>query len=535
MPPKRKAAASKAGGKKTKKEENIKEEQEEEMKPKTVKDAIETLKAADIGKKKAHKPDSYFPFANTATVVDDYDCMLNQTNIGHNNNKFYVIQVLQVGTMYYSWNRWGRVGEAGANANKGPIDKASAIKDFEKKFSDKTKNKWANRDSFKPVPGKYTLIEMASEEDVVDAPTISTSTAGKKVKACTLDKETQELIKLIFDNDMFKDAMKNFDIDVKKMPLGKLSKSQIAKGFEVLDEIEKELNAKKTSKLNELSSRFYTVIPHDFGRKVPPVINDVETLRQKMDMLLVLGDIELAQSLQKEKDQAEKSVVDEVPHPLDVNYGLLKCKLELLAPKSKEFKILETYTENTKSHGWYSSPGGPKIKHIWIVDRDGEGSRFKSHDGIKERKLLWHGTNVAVVAAILKSGLRIMPHSGGRVGKGIYFASENAKSAGYVRPAGKTGIMFLNEVALGKEYHITMDDCSLTQPPSGYDSIVAKGQTEPDPSKDTILTVDGKKIVVPQGKPISQPAFKTSNFSQSEYLVYKESQNRIRYLLMMEF
>lgn len=45
--------------------------------------------------------------------------------------------------------------------------------------------------------------------------------------------------------------------------------------------------------------------------------------------------------------------------------------------------------------------------------------------------MLWHGTNVAVVAAILKSGLRIMPHSGGRVGKGIYFASENSKSACY--------------------------------------------------------------------------------------------------------
>jgi hypothetical protein len=45
--------------------------------------------------------------------------------------------------------------------------------------------------------------------------------------------------------------------------------------------------------------------------------------------------------------------------------------------------------------------------------------------------MLWHGTNVAVVAAILKSGLRIMPHSGGRVGRGIYFASENGKSAGY--------------------------------------------------------------------------------------------------------
>lgn len=77
-----------------------------------------------------------------------------------------------------------------------------------------------------------------------------------KVKGCTLDKPTQELIKLIFDNDMFQSAMKKMDIgrcevwpepvnqyhlfcfffdqkDTKKMPLGKLSKVQIAKGFEV--------------------------------------------------------------------------------------------------------------------------------------------------------------------------------------------------------------------------------------------------------------------------------------------------------------
>lgn len=62
----------------------------------------------------------------------------------------------------------------------------------------------------------------------------------------------------------------------------------------------------------------------------------------------------------------------------------------------------------------------------WFQD-----ARFKAHDKVGNRKLLWHGTNVAVVAAILKSGLRIMPHSGGRVGSGIYFASENSKSAGY--------------------------------------------------------------------------------------------------------
>ena len=72
-----------------------------------------------------------------------------------------------------------------------------------------------------------------------------------------------------------------------------------------------------------------------------------------------------------------------------------------------------------------------------------------------------------------------MPHSGGRVGRGIYFASECSKSAGYVRPAGKIGIMFLTEVALGNEHHIKRDNCSLTAAPSGFHSIIARGHTEP--------------------------------------------------------
>lgn len=39
--------------------------------------------------------------------------------------------------------------------------------------------------------------------------------------------------------------------------------------------------------------------------------------------------------------------------------------------------------------------------------------------------------------------------------------------------------MFLNEVALGKEYTIITDDCSLRKPPAGYDSVVARGHQEP--------------------------------------------------------
>lgn len=48
-----------------------------------------------------------------------------------------------------------------------------------------------------------------------------------------------------------------------------------------------------------------------------------------------------------------------------------------------------------------------------------------------------------------------------------------------MRPSKNTGVMLLNEVALGKEYTITQDDPSLTEAPAGYDSVVARGTLEP--------------------------------------------------------
>lgn len=540
MPPaKRKAGgAAGRGGKKSKTEPVAAAEQ-----PSAARQMVDALKKADDDRRKTAKVDSYCcQLASNGHVVDDFDCMLNQTNIGYNNNKYYVIQVIESAGRYYSWNRWGRVGEPGANALKGPTTRDSAIADFKKKFQDKTKNKWDERDNFKAHPGKYTLLEMGEDDEDDDddstpqqqqkAP-VSTTDA-KNYLPCTLDDSTQDLIKLIFDTDMFNDAMKNLEIDVKKMPLGKISKSQIAKGFEALERIEDAINNNRTSQLAELSSLFYTLIPHNFGRQRPPTISDNDTLRKKMDMLMVLADIELAQSMQKEKDEESKpKTVTKEPHPLDVKYGLLQCRLSLMDKKSEEYKILENYLCATQ--GYYKL----KIHDVWEVDRHQEGDRFAANKNIEHRKLLWHGTNVAVVAAILKSGLRIMPHSGGRVGKGIYFASENGKSACYVGPTRRKnesiGIMFLCEVALGKEHNIQVGNGSLTCAPKGYDSIVARGQTEPDPKKDLTMVVDGRKVIVPQGKPVRQPQYKDSHFAESEYLIYREDQCRIRYMLKLKF
>lgn len=49
------------------------------------------------------------------------------------------------------------------------------------------------------------------------------------------------------------------------------------------------------------------------------------------------------------------------------------------------------------------------------------------------------------------------------------------------------------------------------------------------------MLLDGKKVLVSQGKPIPMPAYKDSSFSQSEYLIYQESQCQIRYLVQLHF
>lgn len=44
-----------------------------------------------------------------------------------------------------------------------------AKKDFEKKFREKTKNKWEERDNFVAHPSKYTLIEVQGEAEDQEA------------------------------------------------------------------------------------------------------------------------------------------------------------------------------------------------------------------------------------------------------------------------------------------------------------------------------------------------------------------------------
>lgn len=124
-----------------------------------------------------------------------------------------------------------------------------------------------------------------------------------------------------------------------------------------------------------------------------------------------------------------------------------------------------------------------------------------------------------------------MPHSGGRVGKGIYLASENCKSLDHTTPAcgKKSGCMFLVEAALGKTCEIMRDDCTLAQAPRGYDSVRACGRQTPRGLRN--IRLDDETVHVAVEKPAPNPRAKNSCFHQDEYLICNEVQIRIRYVL----
>ncbi|KNC50856.1 histone H2A [Thecamonas trahens ATCC 50062] len=117
-----------------------------------------------------------------AQVVENYSCMLNQTDIRRNANKFYRIQVLSTpGPVYHLYTHWGRVGARGQDKTQRCSSLADAITGFKKKFSAKTLNSWDNRASFVQRPGKYQLIGLShgeSDDDESDDDESDEGTGG---------------------------------------------------------------------------------------------------------------------------------------------------------------------------------------------------------------------------------------------------------------------------------------------------------------------------------------------------------------------
>lgn len=121
----------------------------------------------------------------------------------------------------------------------GPQSFEGALKEFDKKFKDKSGHKWEDR-AEPPKKGKYTFIERSYEDDDEDGANVKDEDEDVKQEneaESKLPKQTQRLVELIFNQNHFNAVLEGIGYNANKLPLGKLSKDTLKKGFEHLHEL----------------------------------------------------------------------------------------------------------------------------------------------------------------------------------------------------------------------------------------------------------------------------------------------------------
>ena len=325
---------------------------------------------------------------------------------------------------------------------------------------------WANRGS-DPKPNKYAFVERSynsdsdDDDDDVSAAKKEDEDDDHKPLECTLEQPIQDLMGLIFNQQYFQAAMNALNYDANKMPLGKLSKATITRGFQQLKDLAALMDdpTLATSRwqmplgeaMQHLSNTFYSFIPHDFGRNRPPVISDDSMLKKEIELLESLSGMKEASDIMKIDRKSRVAI-----HPMDRQFqGLGMEEMTTLDHSSNEFTMLSKYLNESRGATHHMSYD---VQQIFRVERKGEKQRFDQspYASIKsDRRLLWHGSRCTNFGGILSQGLRIAPPeapvSGYMFGKGIYLADMSSKSAGYCCSynSGGHALLLLCEAELG--------------------------------------------------------------------------------------
>jgi poly [ADP-ribose] polymerase len=378
---------------------------------------------------------------------DIYNAILNKVDLTVNKNSYYKLQVLEHDSKkknFYVFRAWGRVGTTiGSNKLEKFRTKDEAIEHFKELYLEKTLNEWENRKNFQKQPNSFFPVDVDYGADEQ----IKKLVPGNS----RLPKPVQDLICMIFDVQKMKEAMLEFELDLEKMPLGKLSKKQLLNACSVLKEISHLIETKppNNTKLTDASNRFYTLVPHNFGTSRPPLIDSEDAIKAKMEMLESLLDIEMAYEMMT--TDGSNPELD----PIDQQYEKLNALIEPLSQEHEDFSIVKKYVENTHAP---THDMKLEILEVFKVERHGEYERYKKFKDLDNKMLLWHGSRVTNYPGIISQGLRIAPPeapvTGYMFGKGIYFADMVSKSANYcyAHMNKNVGLLLLSEVAIGEPY-----------------------------------------------------------------------------------
>ena len=405
------------------------------------------------------------------SVVDNYTCTLNQTDITTNKNKFYIIQVLTDGKQYITYVRYGRIGERGTITTDNHYSKDSAIDDFYRKYKTKTGNNWQTT-TFVKKAGKYFKTEVEYE---VDEEEIKKNEKDPNVPEETLDLRLENLMKLYTDEKTMQNTLISLNIDPKKMPLGKISKAQLDSAEKILADIKSYIDNKNkiSFESSESSESSEEVKPKkkntkkvrsasESSEEVKPKKKNAKKVHRSRSESESSEENEEGKKEGKEEDQEDESLAKDeelltkssqfytyIPYccgrrkppvihnmkmlgqytnmidelrQLEVAVKVTKNNRNLVSvyksldanitPMSKtcdEWKMIEDYVKYTHAptHRYKI-----ELVDVYELDRKNEPPTVKETlKKVGNRFLLWHGSRMANFCSIIKNGLILNPES----------------------------------------------------------------------------------------------------------------------------
>ena len=237
--------------------------------------------------------------------------------------------------------------------------------------------------------------------------------------------------------------------------LGPVTRAQLVEAAALLDGIDRKLPPASAVPSRDISA-YLTLIPQRIAN-----LRDTdkwltrEWVREQRDLLDALR---TAVTL-----NAPASANDDV-EPMQSRHTLVE-----VAKGSKVFKDIEKRFRDSMNS--IHAAASYKPVRVWAVTDENAPEWDKLMEDRKWHRTLWHGTTAGNVLSILRTGLICPPSSDARYatsgrmfGDGVYFSDQSTKSLNYAVGAWyrNTGtgnpMMFLSDVAMGREYRTTASD-----------------------------------------------------------------------------
>lgn len=433
--------------------------------------------------------------------------VLQVTDIKTNKNKYYAIELHSANNSYRVFTHYGRTDDLDSNPNAGARESRyfsssyEAEKAYDKIYREKTSAKKGYKElalASSKIGSKQSIGQSVGNIDSKTLEKIAAPKAEEKPKSIvTISKDIQDIVSYLYSeatNALTATVSCNITANGIETPLGVLTIGQIDKGQTYLDQIAAELN--NQNKLESLSGDFYTAIPHRFGRSKEAakaaIIDSISKVTEKNDTLQLMRDMLNV--------NGKTNVL--VNPEIQSKYEALNCSI--VSVDVKEFEKIKSYIEKSVIKGYRKV----SVKNLWKIARKNESEVFDSSIG--NEKLLFHGSAIKNWVGILSRGL-LLPKAvvklgihrtdAGWLGSGIYFGDAACTTLTYAHP-GKKGSRFMTvaNVALGKQKQYKKITYGLDSPPVGYDSCwgIRGGGSE---------------------------------FSDDEFVVYKQNQQKLEYLV----